>query len=113
MNGFNTRVRLWDIQNKTMLPSFPLHKANFAEVDCSRYRLFFSIGEKDKHGAEIYAGDTVCVPAGYSGDHYYEECTAVVEYDAPEFLLTNKADKHGVVGQDFSWSDLKIINTPV
>lgn len=58
MNGFNKRVRIFDVKTKTMLPSAPLYKCSFFAMDVSELILMFSIGLKDKSGLkEIYDGD--------------------------------------------------------
>jgi len=68
MEGWNTRIKLWDKENKEMLPSFPLYKSNFFECDTGRYVLRFSTGLKDKKGIEIYEGDIIgyLSPSGFA-----------------------------------------------
>lgn len=67
MNGFQTRVRLFDIESKKMLPSAPLYKCNFFETDTSKYILMFSTGYEDKNGKEIYESDLCKLYSHYGG----------------------------------------------
>jgi hypothetical protein len=108
------KVRVWNGE-QYISPDFidrngiAYWKENSIPESSSETELF--TGMYYENGDEIFEGDKVRVPAGYAGDHYYKECTAVVEYDAPEFLLTDKNEKHGVVWQDFRWIYLKRIGT--
>ena len=71
MNGFNTRVKLWDKKKKQMLPSAPLYKCNFHDCDTSKYIIHFSTGLKD-NGKYIYDGDIAhIIEAGDYGGEFY------------------------------------------
>lgn len=67
------------------------------------------MGRSDENNMEIYENYVITVPAGYSGDYYYKECTAIVKYEDDGFYAHNINDKDGIVWQDFNWSDVKVI----
>ena len=83
------------------------YDAGFFEKDS----LFQWTGLRDKKNRKIYEGDIVKIPEGYGGDHHYPECIAIVQWDAPSFILWNPHDKHGMVGQEINsvWTDVEVI----
>ncbi len=65
----NTRVRLWDIKHRNMLPSFPLWKANFNIYDMFKYEVMFSTGLRDKNEVEIYSKDNISFDGNMTADN--------------------------------------------
>ena len=98
MDGFETRVRLWDKRKKIMLPSAPLYKVDFSHVDTSNYILMFGTGRPDKNGKKIYQGDT-CSYGDVTSDGWMlrkERTIGVVNYipDRCALMLQEIRENH-------------------
>lgn len=67
------------------------------------------IERNDKNDDELYEGDIIKIPEGYTGDHYYSQCIAYIAYDGGEYYAHNPKDSAGFIGQEFSWEDVEKI----
>lgn len=79
-----------------------------SQIDDDRTMVpLLSTGLRDKHGHEVYEGDVLKIPAGYSGDYWEEEKLRVVEWGS--------GDNEHDVGFYLSapggicWSDCEIV----
>ena len=86
MNGFGTRVRVWDKRHKIMLPSFPLYKSNFFNVRLTDNILIFGTGKEDVNDIELFDGDIIKLIDG---------CTVLTVKWSDEDLSYNVTDEEG------------------
>ena len=83
----------------------PFAGKGYQNLDIMQY-----IEENDKNNTEIYDGDIVLIPSGYSGDNHYEEAIGVIVYGADFALSKNMSDYNydevTVIGNIYERPDL-------
>ena len=83
--NFNTRVRLYDKENKIMLPTAPLYKTDFyhcLRLEC--FEIMFETGLRDKNSKRIYSDDILEIFHNEDSDRGYFLSKALVFWSQDE-----------------------------